>query len=72
MIRRENRAEVEFGTVGVFTKTPVVWVRLPTSGLAWKARLDGDVARSQSTTPAASARPSLAAGVRAARHLPTP
>jgi hypothetical protein len=53
MIRRENRATVEFGTVGVFTKTPVIWVTLPTNAREWKARIDGNVATSsQSTTPA--------------------
>jgi len=52
MIKRENRAEVEFGTVGVFRKTPVVWISLPIRRNAWRARLDGDVTASQSTTPA--------------------
>jgi hypothetical protein len=52
MIRRENRAKVEFGTVGVFNKTQVIWVSLPMGRQAWTARLDGDVTTSQSTTPA--------------------
>jgi len=52
MIRRENRAKVEFGTVGVFRKTAVVWVSLPMGREALTARLDGDVTTSQSTTPA--------------------
>jgi len=29
MIARENRAKVQFGTVGIFKKTPVIWVTLP-------------------------------------------
>ena len=48
MIRRENRAKVEFGTVGVFTKTPVIWVTLPTSAREWRARIDGTSPRRRS------------------------
>jgi hypothetical protein len=52
MIRRENRAKVKFGNVGVFRKTAVVWVSLPMGRQEWTARLDGDVTTSQTTTPA--------------------
>lgn len=52
MIRRENRATVEFGTVGVFKRTPVIWIRLPMGRSGGTARLDGDVTTSQVETPA--------------------
>jgi hypothetical protein len=51
MIARENRAIVEFGTVGVFKRTPVIWVRLPVGRIVWSVRLEGDFVSEQEKTP---------------------
>ena len=40
MIRRENRARVEHGVVGLFTRTSVIWVKMPSGRYEWSARFD--------------------------------
>jgi hypothetical protein len=51
MIARENRAKVQFGTVGIFKKTPVIRVTLPVGRTEWSARLDGEYFEAQVRTP---------------------
>jgi hypothetical protein len=51
VIARENRATVEFGTVGLFKKTPVIWVSLGTGRTALSARIDGEYVEAQVNTP---------------------
>jgi hypothetical protein len=51
MIKRENRAAIEFGTVGLFQKTPVVWFELSVGRTRWSARLDRDLTTSQVEMP---------------------
>jgi hypothetical protein len=52
MIKRENRAQVKFGTVGVLRRTSVVWIYLPAGRIGWSTRLDGDLVESQVELPA--------------------